>query len=93
MLGWNRHYESFENFVISGNIFDCAEGNLIFALSPTGQSGLSVFGNSYYQRKSAGINPFTEILRKSGIAASDRDGLLRAVLLFDSAPNNVVWVE
>lgn len=93
VLGWNRHYESFENFVISGNIFDCAEGNLIFALSPTGQSGLSVFGNSYYQRKSAGINPFTEILRKSGIAASDRDGLLRAVLLFDSAPNNVVWVE
>ena len=93
VLGWNRHYDSLDGFVISDNIFDCAEGNMIFALPPSGQSGLSVFGNSYYQRRPSGINPFCEIIRRSGVGASDRRELLRAVLIFDGTPRTVEWVE
>lgn len=93
LLGWNRHYENFKNFVISNNIFDCADGNLIFAESPSQQHGLAVFGNSYYQRKPTGKNPFTEIIRKSGIAADGQKELEQAIRLFDSAPKMISWVE
>ena len=93
VLGWNRHYDRMECFVIADNVFDCADGNLIFALSPREQSGLSVVGNTYFQRAPSGGNPFREVVRRSGITAEGQAELLRAVALFDSAPRLVAWID
>lgn len=92
VLGWNRHYDRMERFVISDNLFDCADGNLIFALSPREQTGLSVFGNTYYQRAPGDANPFREVVRRSGIPAAGQAELTRAVALFDSAPRAAVFL-
>lgn len=91
-LSWNYHYDEMENFVCTENIFDCADCNMIFAETPQQQQGLKVFQNVYYQKRTTGRNPFTEILRKSGLYANNQEELEIAIATFDEQPKFVRWL-
>lgn len=93
ILGWNRKYEKLNDFVISENIFDCADCNMIFTKSPDEQDGLTVLNNSYYQKEPSGRNTYTEIVR--GIISNPKNqaDLEKAVADFEKSPNKVVWIS
>lgn len=93
LLGWNNHYDEMTNFVCADNIFDCADCNMIFTETPEQQPGLNVYNNTYYQKKPSGINPFVEIIRKSGLYAENQVEFEKAIDAFDKQPKLVQWLE
>lgn len=92
ILGWGRHY-SMRDFTIRSNVFDCADCNIIWTLSPQNQQGLTVYGNTYYQKKASGLNPYTEIVRDSGMYAGNQAELEAAVKMFEPDPKLVEWLD
>lgn len=93
ILGWNYHYDEMENFVCRDNILDCADCNLIYTETPEQQPGLSVIHNSYYQKRTTGMSPYVEIIRKSGLYADNQEEFEKAISHFDSEPALVQWIE
>ncbi len=93
LLGWNYIYENMKNFIITGNIIDCADCHMIYTKLPTEQKGLRVFANTYYQKQTSGVNDFVEIIKGLKIMPlSDKD-FKNAILKFDEAPNLVKWLD
>ncbi len=93
LLAWGRHYEELSDFQITDNVFDCADCNLIWMLSPERQEGLIVQGNSYYQSAVSGRNPEVEVVRGSGRYAGCQEELEQAVGCFEKEPEKVMWLE
>lgn len=79
-----------DNVQLIDNIFDCADGNLIWALP---QEGLLIKDNTYYQCAGTGHNPYMEVVRFTGNYADDQESLEKAVSCFDKQPKEVKWIE
>lgn len=94
-LAWDRAYTKGEiqNFRLTDNIFDCADGNLIWAHTSKEQEGMIVKENTYYQCAATGRNPYMEIIRGSGLYADNQETLEKAVSYFEENPKEVKWIE
>ena len=93
-LGWNNLYtEEFDNFVLSENIFDCADCNIIYAKAPCDQQGFYVYDNTYYQKTASGRQPYTDVLRHYDSPASNQEEFEKSVAIFDEKPRKVKWLE
>lgn len=90
ILGWDRSYKPDEmsEFYISGNIFDCADCNIIYAIPPSQQAGLYIENNRYYQRENN-----TAVIRSLNLYANNQNELEQAVKSFDSNPDIIKWLN
>ena len=92
ILGWNRLYNQMKNFVVTDNILDCADGNIIFTKGPNEQKGLTVNNNTYYQKAHVPTHKFNEIVRGSGQCASNQAEFEREIAQFEISPKKVEWL-
>ena len=92
-----------EDFLISGNVFDCSRANIIFwwwhdpdrekpYIHPEPHAGLTVRDNTYFQAAMPDRRCLTFHVNKP-IYAEDEAGVRAALAHFDSAPTAVTWVE
>ncbi len=93
LLGWNYHYESMKSFIISDNILDCADSHMIYTEGPDKQPGLSVFNNTYYQKKPSGFNPYVQIVKGLSYMPTGETELKEAILTFDKQPKLIKWLD
>lgn len=92
LLGWNRIYEDFTNFVIADCILDCADGYMIRMCGPEEQKGLTLENNTYYQKAVSGTHDCVEIVKGYSNKASNQKELANAIALFDKNPKLVKWL-
>lgn len=92
LLGWNRHNENLNNFVITENIIDCADCYMIYMKSPQQQAGLSVYNNTYFQKAVSGTHDCVETVYGLDICASNEQELKEAIYSFEKAPRLVKWL-
>lgn len=92
-----------EDFLISGNVFDCSRANIIFwwwhdperekpYIHPEPHAGLTVRDNTYFQAQMPDKRCLTFHVNKP-IYAEDEAGVRAALTHFDSAPAAVTWIE
>ncbi len=93
LLGWNYHYENMNNFVICDNIIDCADCNMIYTEGPDKQAGLSVYNNTYYQKKPSGFNPNVQIVKGLKFMPTGQEELSEAIAAFEKEPKLVKWLD
>lgn len=93
LLSWNNHFEDMQNFVIADNILDCADCNMIYMKSPSEQDGLTVYGNTYYQKKTSGLHDYIEIVKGKKFLPTGEEELKQAIATFDQNPKLVKWLD
>ena len=93
ILFWNNHFEDMQNFVITDNVFDCADSNFVWGVSPATQNGLVVTNNIYYQKKTSGVNPYTEVIRSSGRYAENQFEFETAIKEYEVTPKKIKWLD
>ncbi len=93
LLGWNYHYETMNNFVICDNIIDCADCHMIYTQGPDKQDGLSVYNNTYYQKKTSGFHNCVEIIKGLNIMPVGEKELKEAILTFEKEPKLIKWLD
>jgi len=93
LLGWNRSYENVNNFVVTDNIIDCADCYMIYMKSPEEQEGLSVYGNTYFQKEVTKTHDCVETIYGYDICASNEEELKEAIAIFDKFPRLVKWLK
>lgn len=76
-----------ENFNVTGNTFDCTKDSFIFATNI--MSMMNINGNTYYQ--AAGST--SQVIRGTGLYATNADELYTAVTTTDKNPVAVAWVN
>ena len=84
--------ENYDNFVLSENIFDCADCNMIYAKVKE-QEGFKAYGNSYYQKKPTGRQPYTHFFRHYDSPVNNQEEFEKAVADFDKSPKCVKWLN
>lgn len=93
ILGWNRLYKDMQRFVIANNVLDCADCHLVYTKNPSEQAGLTVIGNSYYQKPVSGTHNYVEIIKGTPTYVHNQQQLEIAIAGFDSAPRCVKWLD
>ena len=89
ILGWGNTYlpGKVSRFSITDNCFDCADSNFVW--SPL---VFAMDGNTYYQKAVSGRNSHVEVLRDSGLYATDQSSFETGVLAFEQQPAKVRWL-
>lgn len=96
--GWRaKSYPNLKNFVISGNIFDCANGQIIASCCTLPSGEYSLRNNTYYQRnirlENGGVYlPFTSLDVRDEYV-SNYEEFIWAVCMNDESPRKIVWLE
>lgn len=91
---------SYENFYVENNIFDCSYGSLIcwhWNNEEANHGGFHISGNTYYQR----ANPrdlalwygYGKELRDNEIRATNQAEFEKAIARLDKSPKLVKWLE
>lgn len=93
LLGWNYHYETIKNFVITDNIIDCADCHMIYTEGPDKQPGLEVYNNTYYQKKTSGFHDKVQIVKGLNILPLGEKELKEAILTFEKEPKLIKWLD
>lgn len=93
ITGWVHHYEDTENFVIRNNVFDCTNLYMVYWRWAEGeqQPGLTVSGNTFYQR-SSDSGMAMHFGSNGQQAAKNQAELEQVVGVLDSAPKLVQWL-
>lgn len=94
LLGWSWNYDELcgKGVTIRNNIFDCSARNLVYWYGKTYRSGLTVSGNSFYQK----TNDDGKAIRfaESGQKlATNQAELEAAVRGFDPTAKVIKWLE
>lgn len=76
-----------ENFNVTGNTFDCTKDSFIYATNI--MSMMNIDGNTYYQ--TAGST--SQVIRGTGLYATNANELYTAVTTTDKNPVEVAWVN
>ena len=77
--GWrDKWYPNMKNFVVSGNVFDCVEGQIISSGWKIAPEGYTVSDNAYYQGKSE--------------YSPSYDEFVCTVETFDKSPQKIEWI-
>ncbi len=84
---WNNNYATLENMQIKGNIFDCANGNLIHWKSGEEQKGVTFSGNTWYQNMS-GIAAW----KADRLQAENQAEMEAIIKQIDANPIKVQWI-
>ncbi len=89
LLARDTEYEAgqVENFNVTGNTFDCTRDSFVYATNI--MSMMNIDGNSYYQ--TAGST--SQVIRGTGLYASNANELFTAVTTTDKNPVAVAWVN
>ncbi len=89
LLARDTEYEAgqVENFNVTGNIFDCTKDSFIYATNI--MSMMNIDGNTYYQ--TAGST--SQVIRGTGLYATNANELYTAVITTDKNPVEVAWVN
>lgn len=97
--GKDYYYPNTTDFTITNNIFDCSAQSLIYwnwynvADSAEAHPGLTLSGNSYYQKAGATDSRVMYFGKTSNYAyASSQYGLEAAVFAMESSPKTVEWI-
>ncbi len=93
LLGWNRKYQDVSEFLIADNILDCSNGYYIYMFGPKEQKGITLTGNSYYQKLPTGNHNYTDIVKGKYAKANNQKEFFDAIILFDDNPKSVKWIE
>lgn len=93
ILSWDNHFEDMKDFFIVDNIFDCADSNFIYSATTSPQNGLTIMGNTYYQKKTTGRNPNVEIIKNSCKYAENQQQFENAVKEYEHNPKLVKWLD
>ena len=93
ILSWDNHFEDMKDFFIVDNIFDCADSNFIYSATTSPQNGLTIMGNTYYQKKTTGRNPNVEIIKNSCKYAENQQQFEKAVKEYEHNPKLVKWLD
>lgn len=90
LLGWNYTYQpgKVSNFIISENIFDCADCNYVWS-----ELIFELQDNTYYQKPMSGRNMYNEIRRGSNITATDQTSFEKGILSFDKRSKKIKWLQ
>ncbi len=93
-LGWSWNYDKLpgKGVTIRNNIFDCSARNIVFWAGKTYESGLTVSGNSFYQKanRTGKALLFAEFGQRT---AADQAELKEAVSTFDPKAKVVKWLS
>ncbi len=92
--GWTWNYDELpgDGITIKNNIFDCSAINLVYWAGKDYDSGLTISGNSFYQK----ANPSKKAITfgtASPQYATNQAELETAVSVFDSNPKIVKWLS
>jgi len=94
-VGWDYGYDELpgKGITIRNNIFDCTAGNFVYwpGGGKTYTSGLTVSGNSFYQKASA-TGKALDFLNNGPNRATNQAELEEAVKVFDANPKVVKWL-
>ena len=66
---------------------------MIYMWGPDEQPGITLSGNSYYQKAVTGTHDCTEIVKGYSNKASNQEELAAAIALFDKNPKLVKWLD
>lgn len=92
--GWTWNYDELpgDGIVIKNNIFDCSTTNLVYWSGKDYTSGLTISGNSFYQKKNNDNRAIT--FGTAGVQyATNQAELEAAVKVFDPNPKVVKWLD
>lgn len=77
--GWrDKWYPNMKNFVVSNNVFDCVEGEIVSSGWKIAPEGYTVCNNTYYQGKNDYISNYEELVCTVGT--------------FDKSPQKIEWI-
>lgn len=93
----NKIYPNLKNFTISGNIFDCVNGQIIASCWETPPETYTVSDNTYYQSfiknsKNGMYLPFTSIDGQNQYVTNYEE-FIWAVVMNDESPRKIEWIE
>ncbi len=93
-VGWSWNYNKFpgKGFVMRNNIFDCSARNLVFWCGKTYTEGLTISGNSFYQKANA-TGKAVHFAENEPQNATNQEELEAAVRLFDPEAKVVKWLD
>ncbi len=94
LLGWGWNYDELpgKGVTIRNNIFDCSARNLVYWSGKTYQSGLTVSGNSFYQ-KTNDDGKAIRFAENGQKLATNQAELEAAVRGFDPTAKVIKWLE
>lgn len=92
--GWIWNYDELpgKGIVIKNNIFDCSNSNLVYWTGKDYDSGLTISGNSFYQKTNLNGKAMAFGLAEPKFATNQAE-LEVAVSVFDSNPKVVKWLS
>ncbi len=93
-VGWTWNYDELpgKGITIKNNIFDCSAENLVYWPGKTYTKGLTISGNSFYQKANKSGRAIHFGTAPAGLATNQAE-LEAAVKLFDPNPKVVKWVS
>ncbi len=93
-VGWSWNYDKFpgKGFVMRNNIFDCSARNLVFWNGKTYTEGLTISGNSFYQKANA-TGKAIHFAEYEPQTATNQEELEAAVRLFDPEAKEIKWLD
>ena len=93
-VGWSWNYDTFpgKGFVMRNNVFDCSAGNLVFWHGKTYTEGLTITGNSFYQKANASGKAI-HFAQNAPQAATNQEELEVAVRSFEHEAKTVKWLD
>ncbi len=93
-VGWSWNYDEFpgKGFVMHNNVFDCSAGNLVFWYGKTYTEGLTISGNSFYQKTNANRKAI-HFAENEPQSAANQEELEAAVRLFDPHAKVIKWLD
>lgn len=93
-VGWTWNYDEIpgRGIVIKNNIFDCSADNLVYWPGKDYESGVTVSGNSFYQKANRTNRAIHFGTAPAGLATNQAE-LEAAVSLFDKNPKEVKWIS
>ncbi len=92
--GWTWNYDELpgNGIVIKNNIFDCSSDNLVYWAGKDYTKGLTISGNSFYQKANR-TNKAIHFGTNPPAYATNQAELEAAVKLFDPNPKEVKWIS
>ena len=89
---WNYYELPGRGIVIKNNIFDCSADNLVYWPGKDYDSGLTISGNSFYQKANR-TNKAIHFGTAPAAQATNQAELEAAVSVFDKNPKEVKWIS
>lgn len=94
LLGWNGVHKDLQDFVITDNILDCSDCNMIWMHGEKEHPGMSIYNNTYYQKPYSGTNKHVQVIyHERDSFANNQQELEKAVALFEKKPKLVKWLD